>query len=206
VKQMIAAHYPGTRLAFTEWSYGREMDVSSAVAAADVLGIFAREGVFAATTWPMSSTDGCLAAAMRAFLSYDGSSSRFGDTFIPTAVSDPGRPVDSYMSGLSRGDGTKVPTQYLERVTAYGSFDASTPGRAVVVAINKDLAATLQAGVAIKHNATFGRAQVYRVTGVNGGAGGCTGPSRQADVVITATNAFTASLPPQSVTVFVLTP
>lgn len=61
-------------------------------------------------------------------------------------------------------------------------------------------------GFAIKHNATFRTAQVYRVTGQNGGSGGCGGPSRQADISIAATNAFNAALPPQSITVLVLKP
>jgi len=205
LRSMIGAYNPGTGIAVTEWSYGREMDVSNAIASADVLGIFAREGVYAANTWPMSgSTDGCLAAAMRAYLDYDGARSRFGDTFVPTSVSDTHRPVDPYMSGTRRGDGTTAPVQYLERVTAYASFDAGRPERAVVVAINKDLSAAINAGLAIKHNARFARAEAYRVTGVNGGSGGCTGPARQADVAISLANAFNATLPPQSVTVFVL--
>jgi len=206
LKQMIAARFPGTRIAITEWSYGREMDVSNAVASADVLGILAREGVFAANTWPMSSTDGCLAAAMKAFLDYDGARGRFGDTYIPGTVADPNRPADSFLSGKTRGDGTTIPAQTLERVTAYASYDAGTPGRVVVVAINKDLSAALSVGFRIKHDAQFGRAEVYRITGTNGGAGGCTGPTRQADVSIAAVNAFAASLPPLSVTVLVLRP
>lgn len=206
LKQMIDSYYPGTKLGITEWGYGREMDVSNAIASADVLGIFAREGVYAASTWPGGGADGCVGAAFRAYLDYDGSMSHFGDTFIPTTVSDPSRPVDTYLSGTSRGDGTTVPTQYLERVTAYASFDAATPGRVVVVAINKDLSSTLNVGFTIKHSATFKTAQVYRVTGQNGGSGGCTGPTPQADISLTATNAFNAGLPPQSVTVFVLKP
>lgn len=206
LRRLVDAYYPGTKLGITEWSYGREMDVSNAIASADVLGIFAREGVFAASTWPSSATDGCLAAAVRAYLDYDGAKSRFGDTFVPTVVSDPSRPLDTYLSGTSRGDGTTIPAQTLERVTAYASFDAGTPGRAVLVVVNKELAYTLDVGFAIEHDAAFRTAQVYRVTGQNGGSGGCTGPSRQTDIALTGTNAFNAALPPQSVTVLVLTP
>lgn len=49
-------------------------------------------------------------------------------------------------------------------------------------------------------------AQVYRVTGQNGGSGGCTGPARQSDISLKATNAFNVGLPPQSVSVLVLRP
>jgi hypothetical protein len=58
----------------------------------------------------------------------------------------------------------------------------------------------------VKARSAFTRAEVYRITGVNGGAGGCTGPARQTDLSITQTNAFTTSLPPLSVTVLVLKP
>jgi hypothetical protein len=59
-------------------------------------------------------------------------------------------------------------------------------------------------GVRVTHDALLGRAEVYRVTGVNGGNGGCTGPARAPDLALAATNAFTATLPAQSITVFVL--
>ena len=44
-KDRIDAHYPGTGMAFTEWNYGGGGHISGAVASADVLGIFGREGV-----------------------------------------------------------------------------------------------------------------------------------------------------------------
>jgi hypothetical protein len=205
LRAMIDRRYPGTGIGITEWSFGREMDVSNAIASADALGIFAREGVHTATAWPMSgSSDACLRAAFRAYLDYDGARSRVGDTYIPTTVDDPNRPVDTYLSGTTRGDGTTIPVQHLERVTAYATFDAAAPGRVVIVAINKDLSATLEVAFQVKHAAAFSKAEIYRVTGTNGGAGGCSGPARQADVPITVTNAFKAPLPPQSVTVVVL--
>jgi hypothetical protein len=54
-----------------QWGYGRESDVSNAIASADVFGIFAREGVFAASNWPGGDPDVCLAAAFSAYLDYD---------------------------------------------------------------------------------------------------------------------------------------
>jgi hypothetical protein len=38
----------------TEWWYGRGGDISGGIAVADVLGLFAREGVYAATMWNLS--------------------------------------------------------------------------------------------------------------------------------------------------------
>src|SRR5204862_1549709 len=44
-KAKIDAHYPGTRMSFSEWDYGGGNDISGAIAVADVLGIYGREGV-----------------------------------------------------------------------------------------------------------------------------------------------------------------
>ena len=51
LQEKIDKHYPGTRLAITEYNYGGGADISGAIAQADVLGIFGREGVFAAALW-----------------------------------------------------------------------------------------------------------------------------------------------------------
>ena len=56
-KDRIAAHYPGTGIAFTEWNYGGGGHISGAIACADVLGIFGREGVDLATYWPLQSDE-----------------------------------------------------------------------------------------------------------------------------------------------------
>jgi hypothetical protein len=48
----INQYYPGTKLAFTEFTYGGERDISGAIATADVLGVFGKYGVYFATFWP----------------------------------------------------------------------------------------------------------------------------------------------------------
>lgn len=212
VQERIAKFYPGTKLAVGEYWYGRGGDISAAIANADVLGIFGRLGVYAANMWPnasniwaynagnncnnaescaMTHAYSCALKAIDIYRSYDGAGARFGDTSIASKV------LDSTF--------TKPATQN-ERVTAYASMDAGAPNRVVIVAINKSQTASLNTGLSITHNADFGRAEVYQITGINGGGGGCTGPVREPDVAITSTNAFNASLPAQSVTVFVLKP
>jgi hypothetical protein len=49
----IREHYPGTKLAITEYNYGGGGDISGAVAQADVLGAYGRYGVHAAALWPL---------------------------------------------------------------------------------------------------------------------------------------------------------
>ena len=57
LREKIEKNYPGTRLAITEYYYGGGADISGGLAQADVLGIFGREGVFAAALWHTGRTD-----------------------------------------------------------------------------------------------------------------------------------------------------
>jgi hypothetical protein len=212
-----AAHYPGTKLAIGEYWYGRGGDVSSTLVNADLLGILARHGVYAATMWwnasniwAYSAPNGCggdglctTNAAYRCALlavdlwrSYDGAGAAAGDTYVDTAVADASRPADPDRAGQTR-----------ERVTAYASVDAADPDRVVVLALNKTLAQSLDAAIRVTHTTRFRRVEVWRVTGTNGGAGGCT-RVRQPDLAIpdAATNAFKVTLPAQSAHVLVLRP
>lgn len=179
--EKIAAHYPGTGLAITEYWYGGGNHISGALAEADVLGIFGREGVWAAALWPMSGNLAFVHAGFAMFLSYDGAGGRFGDTSILTTLADPQR------------------TAEVERASAYASLDAGHPERLVLVVINKT-AAALKTCFRVTHSLRFGTAQVYRLTSASAT------PVRAADIPITLTNAFCDTLPARSVTTLVLVP
>ena len=87
LKQWIAQEYPGTGLAITEYNWGGEKDASGAVALAEVLGTFGREGVSLATYWtypPVSSPAG---AAFRLYRNFDGKGATFGDIALPAKSS-----------------------------------------------------------------------------------------------------------------------
>ncbi len=85
-KSWIQQYYPGTKLAFSEYSWGDHGTLPGALAEADILGIFGREGVDFANMWdPPKPTDPA-AYSFRLFRNYDGQGSRFGDTGI-SAVS-----------------------------------------------------------------------------------------------------------------------
>ena len=57
LKTRIAHAYPGTKLAFTEYNYGAGHHISGGIAQADVLGIFGRDGVFAATQFALETSE-----------------------------------------------------------------------------------------------------------------------------------------------------
>jgi hypothetical protein len=111
--EKIQRHYPGTKLAFTEWSYGGGDDITGALATADVLGIFGCRGVALANIWPTSRTEAYSLAALRAYRNYDGKGGSFGDTAVYARSSN------------------HVAT------SVYASTERSDPGRVVVVLVNK---------------------------------------------------------------------
>jgi hypothetical protein len=139
MKARIAAHYPGTKLAFTEYSYGGATDISGAIAQADVLGIFGREDVYLATFWDLSAPSTMIYAGMRAFTSYDEAGAHFGDTSV------------------------RATTSNVASTSVYASIDAARPDRMVIVAINKT-GAPLTASITLAAHGTYTGAQVFRLT------------------------------------------
>lgn len=91
MKAWVAQYYPGTKVAITEYNWGALDDINGALAEADVLGIFGREGLDLATMWgePQPTQPG--AYAFRMYRDYDGAGGRFGDVSVSAASSDQGR-------------------------------------------------------------------------------------------------------------------
>lgn len=142
LNEKIAAHYPNTRLAITEYNYGAGGHISGGIAQADVLGIFGREGLFAANLWRLSPNNDFIYGAFEMYRNYDGASGSFGDTHIRATTSD----------GVS--------------ATVYASVNAGNAGRMVIVAINKS-DGMQTAGIAVTHTAQFRTAQVYELSGAS---------------------------------------
>lgn len=95
----IATAYAGNStaapgLSFSEYNAGCETTIEGGVAEADLLGIFGREGVYAATAWPLQpvTSNGALVnylvAAYDAYRNYDGKGSTVGDTTVSATTSD----------------------------------------------------------------------------------------------------------------------
>ncbi len=90
MKSLVAANYPGTKLAITEYNWGALESVNGALAQAEVLAIFGWQGLDVATLWgppdPVKQVPGVLAFQM--FRNYDGSDSAFGDGSLAATSSD----------------------------------------------------------------------------------------------------------------------
>jgi hypothetical protein len=140
MRAKIDARYPGTKLAFSEWNYGAGNHISGAIATADALGIFGREGVALASFWPLSTNEPFALAAFRAYRNYDGRGAAFGDVSVRATSSD------------------------LTQVTAYASLKAGVPDPLCVIAINK--ASTPKVvGLFLIHPLTFKTAHIYELSG-----------------------------------------
>ncbi|MDE2258364.1 MAG: glycoside hydrolase family 44 protein [Xanthomonadaceae bacterium] len=88
VRAWIAQYCPGTRLAITEYNWGNDNTVSGAVAQAEALAIFAREGVDLATRWVAPSAGTNAEKGFSIFLNYDGAGGRVqGDSVGATSAS-----------------------------------------------------------------------------------------------------------------------
>jgi uncharacterized protein (TIGR03437 family) len=89
MKQWVAANYPGTLTAITEYGWGAPDTITGAIAQADILGIFGREGLDVGTLWYTPTPTQPGAFAYRIFLNYDDAGGQFGETGIAATSSDP---------------------------------------------------------------------------------------------------------------------
>ncbi len=79
---------PGTKLAITEYNWGADNGASSAIAQAELLSIFAREGVDAAARWVAPAADSLVERAFRLYLDYDGQGRRVEGVSVRATSAD----------------------------------------------------------------------------------------------------------------------
>jgi hypothetical protein len=139
-KELIAANYPGTKLGFSEWSWGAEGSVNGALALAEVLGIFAREGLDMACFWGALAYGTPAHYAFKLYGNYDSAGSRFdGSSYFATTtqnelVSCYGAQPDGrslLLMVLNKStDSDVTPTLHVRNAT--GALGGATPRRARV--------------------------------------------------------------------------
>ena len=88
-RQWIGQYYPGTRLAFSEYSIDSgKKQIYDALAEADMLGIFGNQQVDFANMWNTPAPTDPIASAFRLYRDYDGAGGRFGETGLQAATTD----------------------------------------------------------------------------------------------------------------------
>lgn len=88
MREWVEQNYPGTKLAMTEYNWGGLETINGALAQADVLGIFGREGLDLATLWAMTANTDPGAFAFRMYRNYDGAGAQFGETSLQATSAD----------------------------------------------------------------------------------------------------------------------
>jgi hypothetical protein len=84
----VDANYPGTRTAVTEYNWGALDSINGALAQADVLGIFGREGLDLATLWAPPGAGDPGAHAFRMYRNADGAGHGFGEAGVRATSTD----------------------------------------------------------------------------------------------------------------------
>jgi hypothetical protein len=183
----IASAYAGKStaapgLSFSEYDPGCETVIQGGVAEADLLGVFGREGVFAATAWPLKSISSggkltnYLVAAYDLYRNYDGHGSVVGDTAAYAQTSD------------------------VESTSVYAFTHSSDASAVELIAINKGNVAQ-SATISIASSPALKGATVYVLADGKAGvvAAGAPGVSCAA-----ASCSLTWTLPPLSASTIVL--
>lgn len=91
MRAWVNANYPGTKLAITEYNWGGLEHINGALAQADVLGIFGREGLDLATLWDGPAAGQPGEYAFRMYLNYDEQGGKFGDVSVKSVSSGQGQ-------------------------------------------------------------------------------------------------------------------
>ena len=178
MKKWVADDYPGTKLAITEYNWGGLDHINGALAQADILGIFGREGLDIVTLWgapdPVTQIPGIM--SFEVFRNYDGAGAAFGDRAVTSTSADQGK------------------------LSVYGALRSSDDTLTIVV-INKtygDLISTLSLG----NFAAGGPAQIWLYSAANVNA-----IVSKPNVPVTApsggstTSSVSTTFPAQSITV-----
>jgi hypothetical protein len=181
MKKWVASDYAGTKLAITEYNWGGQEHVNGALAQADILGIFGREGLDIGTLWgppdPATQIPGLM--AFEVFRNYNGSGDTFGDQAITSTSADQGK------------------------LSVYGALRTKDNVLTIVV-INKtygDLTNTLS----LANFTASGPAQSYLYSSANLNA-----IVAQSDITVTAppsgsmTSALSTTFPAQSITILIV--
>jgi len=121
----VSEHYPGTKLAITEYNYGGSKDASGLVAQADALGVFGRYGLFAACNWGLSPETPSQIAGFQAFLNYDGRGAQFGD--LGVAVKGETASDNAVYAAMSSKSKKRMTIVIINKKAMAQSFNISLP-------------------------------------------------------------------------------
>jgi hypothetical protein len=139
LQSKINANDPGMKLSISEYNYGGGADISGGIAEADVLGIFGRSGVFAASEWPLASPEPFIGGAFQMYRNFDGHNGTFGNTSVSAQTSD------------------------TTNSSVYASIDSANPNVMTLVALNKS-SQSVTSVFQLNHVAAGATVDIYQLT------------------------------------------
>ncbi|MEO5930267.1 MAG: glycoside hydrolase family 44 protein [Candidatus Kapaibacterium sp.] len=139
MRASINKYYPGTKLAFTEYNYGGDKDISGGIAVADVLGIFGKYGVYMSNYW--GTVGDYVSTGYRIYRNYDGHESTFGNINARAISSD-----------------------YLNS-SVYAASSSSDRSKFHIVAINKSMTDPIIGNFSVASDRKFISGKVFTFNG-----------------------------------------
>jgi hypothetical protein len=181
LQSWVAKDFPGTKTSIDEYNWGGQENINGAIAQADILGIFGREGLDMGVLWgpPNPATQIPGLVAFEVYRNYDGSGAKFGDMALASTSANQGQ------------------------LAVYGA-QRTADGALTIVVLNKtygDLTGTLS----LPNLTATGPAQVYLYSAANLAA-----LVSQPAITVTApptgstTSSLSTTFPGQSITLLVI--
>lgn len=138
IKESIDKYYPGTKIAITEYSFHGGDDICGAIVEADVLGVFAKNGVYMAHLFS-GQNETYTFSAMNLYTNYDGKGNGFGDTLVSCESDD------------------------IDISTAYASVFGDSTDVVTLVVTNKSFSEKTTARIALE-GGDYGCVKVYNIS------------------------------------------
>ncbi len=132
LQSWVQNDYPGTKTAIDEYNFGGLESINGAVAQADILGIFGRQGLDMAAFWPTAAyntqTPGNFAFAM--YRNYDGNNSTFGDVALPSTSTAAGADAEGQLAvyGAQRTSDGAITVMVINKTYGNLTSTLSLPG------------------------------------------------------------------------------
>lgn len=110
LKRWVARNYPGLKTGITEYNWGGEEDISGALALADILGIFGREGLDLACYWTYPPEGSMAAKAYALYRNADGRGAAFGNVRLDVTWTVPADKHDHLSVYAARDEADRMVT------------------------------------------------------------------------------------------------
>ena len=130
MRDWVSQHYPGTKTLISEYDFYHHNEAVGALTYAEVLGLFGREGLDAATAWAAPGVGEAAFGAFKLYRNYDGQGSGFESVSVRATVTGSGRNVQAYAAvGPMRATIVLVneDAAAVDVTVSLGSFTAAGP-------------------------------------------------------------------------------